>query len=62
VIICHIRYKPQPEDQLLKAFQVLDQDSKGYITQEDLAKYMTIDGKFYIVIYIVMYTQCIQYI
>lgn len=42
----HFRYKPSPEDVLLKAFLVLDQDGKGYLTQDELAKYMTEDGKY----------------
>ena len=39
------RYKPAPEDQLLKAFQVLDQESKGNLSKEELTKYMTEEGK-----------------
>lgn len=38
------RYKPSPEDQLLKAFLVLDSEGKGYLTQEELTKYMTEEG------------------
>ena len=37
-------YKPAPEDQLLKAFQVLDQESKGNLSKEELTKYMTEEG------------------
>ncbi|KAK3093607.1 hypothetical protein FSP39_018047 [Pinctada imbricata] len=39
------RYKPSPEDVLLKAFQVLDTDGKGYLTQDELVKYMQDDGE-----------------
>ena len=39
-----IRFKPYPEDQLLKAFEVLDTDKKGYLTEEELAKYMMEEG------------------
>merc|ERR1711963_526247 len=39
------RYKPSPEDQILKAFQVLDTDMKGYLTVEELTKYMTEEGE-----------------
>merc|ERR1711860_72120 len=44
-VLMERRYKPQPEDQLLRAFQVLDQENKGLLSQEDLAKYMTMDGE-----------------
>lgn len=30
---------------LLKAFQVLDSENKGYLTQEDLTKYMSEEGE-----------------
>ena len=40
------RYKASPEDLLLKAFQVLDAENKGYLTQEELKKYMTEEGKY----------------
>jgi Ca2+-binding EF-hand superfamily protein len=38
------RYKPQPEDMILKAFQVLDQESKGFLLTEELTKYMMEEG------------------
>ncbi|XP_060081662.1 dynein regulatory complex protein 8-like [Ylistrum balloti] len=44
-VLMERRYKPLPEDQLLKAFQVLDHDNKGHLTQEELAKYMSEDGE-----------------
>lgn len=47
----HFRYKPSPEDVLLKAFLVLDQDGKGYLTQDELAKYMTEDGKYILILH-----------
>lgn len=34
-----------PEDQLLRAFQVLDSEGKGYLSPEELSKYMTEDGR-----------------
>uniref|UniRef100_A0A8C4Q3J0 EF-hand calcium binding domain 2 n=1 Tax=Eptatretus burgeri TaxID=7764 RepID=A0A8C4Q3J0_EPTBU len=34
------RYKPIPGDAILAAFQVLDQDDKGYLTPEELIHYM----------------------
>lgn len=42
------RYKPAPEDQLSKAFDVLDQEKKGYLTTEELTKYMTEEGKYWV--------------
>ncbi|XP_074660418.1 dynein regulatory complex protein 8-like [Tubulanus polymorphus] len=44
-VLMERRYKAALEDQLLKAFQVLDAESKGHITQEDLTKYMTEEGE-----------------
>ena len=38
------RYKPSPEDQILKAFQVLDTEGKGFLTAEELTKFMTEEG------------------
>ena len=45
LILHFCRYKPTPEDQILRAFQVLDADNKGYLTQEELTKYMTEEGE-----------------
>ncbi|XP_043914063.1 dynein regulatory complex protein 8 [Protopterus annectens] len=39
------KYRPIPEDVLLRAFEVLDQDKKGYLTKEELTKYMTEEGE-----------------
>ncbi|XP_046351310.1 dynein regulatory complex protein 8-like [Haliotis cracherodii] len=39
------RYKPNPEDVLLKAFQVMDAEMKGHLTQDELRKYMTEEGE-----------------
>jgi len=44
-VLMERRYKPSPEDQILKAFQVLDTDMKGYLTVEELTKYMTEEGE-----------------
>ena len=41
------RYKPAPEDQIMKAFEVLDQENKGYLTTEELTKYMSEEGIIY---------------
>ncbi|KAL5008099.1 hypothetical protein ScPMuIL_013680 [Solemya velum] len=35
----------QPRRELLKAFQVLDSENKGYLTQEELTKYMSEEGE-----------------
>ena len=45
--VCGARYRASPEEQLLKAFQVLDADSKGYLTQEELTKAMTEEGEWW---------------
>lgn len=39
------RYKPVPEDQIVRAFQVLDVEGKGYLLPEELSKYMTEEGE-----------------
>ncbi|KAE8601780.1 hypothetical protein XENTR_v10013793 [Xenopus tropicalis] len=39
------RYRPIPEDILLRAFEVLDEKKKGYLTREELVKYMTEEGE-----------------
>ncbi|CAI9729615.1 regulatory complex 8 [Octopus vulgaris] len=39
------RFKPASEDILLKAFQKLDSDEKGYLTKEELTKYLTEEGE-----------------
>ncbi|NXY45653.1 DRC8 protein, partial [Ceuthmochares aereus] len=40
-VILDRRYPPIPEDVLLHAFKALDQNKCGYITKEDLDKYLT---------------------
>ncbi|VDI39631.1 Hypothetical predicted protein [Mytilus galloprovincialis] len=39
------KYKPQPEDMILKAFHVLDQEGKGFLLAEELTKYMMEEGE-----------------
>lgn len=41
----YFRYGPCTEEQLRKAFEVLDQDKKRYLTTEELTKYMTESGE-----------------
>ena len=38
------RYRPASEDVLLRAFKVLDTEGKGFLTTEELTKYMTEEG------------------
>ena len=44
-ILMQKRYMPCSEEQLRKAFEVLDQDNKGYLTTEELTKYVTESGE-----------------
>ncbi|KAI5179879.1 Dynein Regulatory Complex Protein 8 [Manis pentadactyla] len=39
------RYRPIPEDILLRAFEVLDQSKCGFLSKEELIKYMTEEGE-----------------
>ncbi|GAB1607460.1 dynein regulatory complex protein 8-like [Argonauta hians] len=39
------RFKPASEAMLLKAFQKLDTDNKGYLTKVELTKYLTEEGE-----------------
>lgn len=39
------RYKPCSGEEIKKAFKVLDHDNKGYLTTEELTKYMTETGE-----------------
>ncbi|XP_041037010.1 dynein regulatory complex protein 8 [Carcharodon carcharias] len=44
-VLLERKYRPQPEDVILRAFEVLDQTKKGYLTQEELTKYLTEEGE-----------------
>ncbi|XP_053918744.1 dynein regulatory complex protein 8 [Cuculus canorus] len=44
-VILDKRYPPIPEDVLLHAFKALDQNKCGYVTKEDLVKYLTEEGE-----------------
>ncbi|XP_069464106.1 dynein regulatory complex protein 8 isoform X2 [Ambystoma mexicanum] len=44
-VLLERRYRPAPEDVLLRAFEVLDKQKRGYLTKEDLTKYMTLEGE-----------------
>ena len=39
------RYVSASEDTILRAFQVLDTESKGFLTEEELLKYMCEEGR-----------------
>ncbi|XP_077148449.1 dynein regulatory complex protein 8 [Ranitomeya variabilis] len=44
-VLLERRYRPIPEDILLRAFEVLDEMKKGFLTKEELIKYMTEEGE-----------------
>uniref|UniRef100_A0A8C8R7W2 EF-hand calcium binding domain 2 n=1 Tax=Pelusios castaneus TaxID=367368 RepID=A0A8C8R7W2_9SAUR len=44
-VLMERRYRPIPEDVLLRAFEVLDVNKCGHLTKEELVKYMTEEGE-----------------
>ncbi|XP_004400537.1 PREDICTED: uncharacterized protein LOC101363217 [Odobenus rosmarus divergens] len=44
-VLLERRYRPSPEDMLLRAFEVLDPSKRGFLTREELIKYMTEEGE-----------------
>ncbi|XP_020837764.1 dynein regulatory complex protein 8 isoform X2 [Phascolarctos cinereus] len=44
-VLLERRYRPIPEDLLLQAFEVLDSAKEGFLTKEELVKYMTEEGE-----------------
>jgi Ca2+-binding EF-hand superfamily protein len=46
IIVYLFRYKAATEDEIVKAFQVLDIEGNGYLTAEELTKYMTEEGQY----------------
>ncbi|XP_002740446.1 dynein regulatory complex protein 8-like [Saccoglossus kowalevskii] len=44
-VLMERKFKPSPEDQILKAFEVLDSEKKGHLTIEEITKYMTEEGE-----------------
>uniref|UniRef100_A0A8D0V6C4 EF-hand domain-containing protein n=1 Tax=Sus scrofa TaxID=9823 RepID=A0A8D0V6C4_PIG len=44
-VLLERRYRPIPEDILLRAFEVLDPAKRGFLTKEELIKYMTEEGE-----------------
>ncbi|XP_014681831.1 PREDICTED: EF-hand calcium-binding domain-containing protein 2-like isoform X2 [Priapulus caudatus] len=39
------KFKPAPEEVLLKAFQVLDMDNKGYLSSEEFMQFIRVEGE-----------------
>ncbi|XP_072545022.1 dynein regulatory complex protein 8 [Salminus brasiliensis] len=44
-ILMENRFRPVPEDLLLQAFEVLDQQKKGHLDPEELTRYLTQEGE-----------------
>ncbi|XP_032830996.1 dynein regulatory complex protein 8 isoform X2 [Petromyzon marinus] len=44
-VLMERRYRSIPEDAILRAFQVLDSEAKGYLDPEELTRYMTEEGE-----------------
>ncbi|MBN3296416.1 DRC8 protein, partial [Amia calva] len=44
-VLMERRYRPISEDVLLRAFEVLDQNKKGFLEPEELTKYMSEEGE-----------------
>ncbi|XP_053093645.1 dynein regulatory complex protein 8 [Pangasianodon hypophthalmus] len=44
-ILMENKFRPIPEDLLLQAFEVLDQQKNGYLEPEELTKYLTQEGE-----------------
>ena len=38
------RYQGEPESKILRAFQVLDSDNKGYLTEEEFRNFLCKEG------------------
>lgn len=44
VILKDRRYQSEPESKILRAFQVLDPQNKGYLTEEEFRNYLCKEG------------------
>ncbi|XP_053314773.1 dynein regulatory complex protein 8 [Spea bombifrons] len=44
-VLLERRYRPISDDIILRAFEVLDENKKGYLTRDELVKYMTEEGE-----------------
>jgi Ca2+-binding EF-hand superfamily protein len=40
------RYQGEPESKILRAFQVLDSDSKGHLTEEEFRSFLCKEGTY----------------
>ena len=40
-------YRPHTDEKILKAFQTLDQDGKGFLTQEELSRLLQSEGAIF---------------
>ena len=45
LILTGTKMKPVPEERLLQAFQILDSENKGYLTEEEITNFMTKEGE-----------------
>ncbi|XP_076834487.1 dynein regulatory complex protein 8-like isoform X1 [Brachyhypopomus gauderio] len=44
-VLMEHKFRPIPDDMLLQAFEVLDQQKKGFLEPEELSKYLMQEGK-----------------
>ncbi|KAL7862578.1 hypothetical protein SRHO_G00140190 [Serrasalmus rhombeus] len=44
-ILLEHRFRPVPEDLLIQAFEVLDQQKRGHLDPEELTRYLTQEGE-----------------
>ncbi|KAI1895861.1 hypothetical protein AGOR_G00111120 [Albula goreensis] len=44
-VLMERKFRPIPEELLIQAFEVLDQEKKGYLEPEELKKFMTQEGE-----------------
>ncbi|KAJ8288680.1 hypothetical protein COCON_G00013390 [Conger conger] len=44
-VLMERKFRPVPEELLLQAFEVLDQEKKGYLEPEELKRFMTQEGE-----------------
>jgi Ca2+-binding EF-hand superfamily protein len=44
IILKDHRYQGEPESKILRAFQVLDANNKGYLNEEELRNYLCKEG------------------
>ncbi|XP_004626982.1 EF-hand calcium-binding domain-containing protein 2 [Octodon degus] len=44
-VLLEERYRPIPDDVLLQAFETLDSAKRGFLTKDELVKYMTEEGE-----------------